>query len=163
MTNSKSINKIINGDSLKELKKFPNESFDLIFADPPYNLQLKKELIRPDASKVDAVNDQWDKFENFKSYDEFTTKWLFREANVLIFDEPTRGIDIGAKFEVHSQILELAKEGKAILMISSELPEIIGMSDRVLVMREGKISADLSRENLSQETILRHAMVGTET
>ena len=90
-------------------------------------------------------------------------KWLFRRANVLIFDEPTRGIDIGAKFEVHSQILELAKEGKAILMISSELPEIIGMSDRVLVMREGRISADLSRENLSQETILRHAMVGTET
>ena len=59
--------------------------------------------------------------------------------------------------------IRLAKEGKAILMISSELPEIIGMSDRVLVMREGKISADLSRENLSQETILRHAMVGTET
>ena len=89
-------------------------------------------------------------------------KWLFRRANVLIFDEPTRGIDVGAKFEVHSQILELAKEGKAILMISSELPEILGMSDRVLVMREGKITADLAREDLTQETILRHAMVGTE-
>ena len=83
MINSKSINKIINGDSLKELKKIPNESFDLIFADPPYNLQLKKELNRPDASKVDAVNDQWDKFENFKSYDEFTTKWLFECKRIL--------------------------------------------------------------------------------
>ena len=83
MINSKLINKIINGDSLKELKKIPNESFDLIFADPPYNLQLKKELIRPDASKVDAVNDQWDKFENFKSYDEFTTKWLFECKRIL--------------------------------------------------------------------------------
>ena len=69
MINSKLINKIIKGDSLKELKKIPNESFDLIFADPPYNLQLKKQLNRPDSSKVDAVNDKWDKFENFKSYD----------------------------------------------------------------------------------------------
>ena len=59
-------NKIINGDSLEELKKIPSESFDLIFADPPYNLQLKNELIRPDRSKVSAVNDKWDQFENFK-------------------------------------------------------------------------------------------------
>ena len=72
MINSKLINNIIKGDSLKELKKIPNESFDLIFADPPYNLQLKKVLNRPDSSKVDAVNDKWDKFENFNSYDEFT-------------------------------------------------------------------------------------------
>jgi site-specific DNA-methyltransferase (adenine-specific)/modification methylase len=83
MINSKLINKIINGDSLKELKKIPDESFDLIFADPPYNLQLKKELNRPDASKVDAVNDQWDKFENFNSYDEFTTKWLLECKRIL--------------------------------------------------------------------------------
>ena len=59
-------NKIINGDSIKELKKIPAESFDLIFADPPYNLQLKKELSRPDRSKVDAVDDAWDKFDSFK-------------------------------------------------------------------------------------------------
>ena len=59
-------NKIINGDSLEELKKIPSESFDLVFADPPYNLQLKNELTRPDRSRVNAVNDKWDKFENFK-------------------------------------------------------------------------------------------------
>ena len=76
MLNSKLINKIINGDSLKELKKIPDESFDLIFADPPYNLQLRNKLIRPDRSKVDAVNDEWDKFESFKVYDEFTSNWL---------------------------------------------------------------------------------------
>ena len=58
-------NKITNGDSLKELKIIPNETFDLIFADPPYNLQLKKELSRPDRSKVSAVNDKWDQFESF--------------------------------------------------------------------------------------------------
>ena len=59
-------NKIINGDSLKELRKIPDETFDLIFSDPPYNLQLKNELIRPDRSKVDAVNDKWDQFKKFK-------------------------------------------------------------------------------------------------
>ena len=69
-------NKIINGDCIKELKKIPNETFDLIFADPPYNLQLRNQLIRPDRSKVSAVNDKWDQFENFKSYDEFTISWL---------------------------------------------------------------------------------------
>ena len=69
-------NKVINGDSLKELKRIPDETFDLIFADPPYNLQLKKELSRPDASKVKAVNDKWDQFESFKAYDQFTLDWL---------------------------------------------------------------------------------------
>ena len=59
-------NKLINGDSLDELRKIPDETFDLIFADPPYNLQLKNKLLRPDSSKVDAVNDKWDQFENFK-------------------------------------------------------------------------------------------------
>ena len=65
-------NKIINGDSLKELKKIPDETFDIIFADPPYNLQLQNSLVRPDRSKVNAVNDKWDQFESFKTYDKFT-------------------------------------------------------------------------------------------
>ena len=69
-------NKIINGDSLKELKKIPKETFDLIFADPPYNLQLKNQLTRPDRSKVSAVNEKWDQFESFKKYDNFTYAWL---------------------------------------------------------------------------------------
>ena len=76
-------NKIINGDSLEELKKIPRETFDLIFADPPYNLQLKSELVRPDRSKVDAVNDKWDQFENFKKYDEFTYEWLSECKRIL--------------------------------------------------------------------------------
>ena len=76
-------NKIINGDSLKELKKIPRETFDLIFADPPYNLQLKNELVRPDRSKVDAVNDKWDQFKNFKKYDEFTYGCLSECKRIL--------------------------------------------------------------------------------
>ena len=76
-------NKIINGDSLEELKKIPRETFDLIFADPPYNLQLKSELTRPDRSKVSAVNDMWDQFENFKKYDDFTYEWLGECKRIL--------------------------------------------------------------------------------
>ena len=76
-------NKIINGNSLEELKKIPNQTFDLIFADPPYNLQLKSELTRPDRSKVSAVNERWDQFESFKKYDEFTYSWLNECRRVL--------------------------------------------------------------------------------
>ncbi len=76
-------NKIINGDSLKELKRIPDETFDLVFADPPYNLQLKNKLTRPDRSKVNAVNDKWDQFESFKKYDEFTYAWLSECKRIL--------------------------------------------------------------------------------
>ena len=76
-------NKLIHGDSLKELKKIPDESFDLIFADPPYNLQLKRELTRPDASKVNAVNEKWDKFKSFEKYDDFTYTWLSQCKRIL--------------------------------------------------------------------------------
>ena len=83
MTNSNLHNRIINGESINELKKIPNETFDLIFADPPYNLQLENNLIRPDSSKVNAVNDKWDQFDSFKSYDQFTNEWLSECKRVL--------------------------------------------------------------------------------
>jgi|TARA_Y100000031_G_scaffold56717_1_gene64395 site-specific DNA-methyltransferase (adenine-specific)/modification methylase len=83
MINSNLKNKIINGNSLQELKKIPDESFDLVFADPPYNLQLKNQLIRPDRSRVNAVNDKWDQFESFKVYDDFTINWLSECRRVL--------------------------------------------------------------------------------
>jgi rhamnose transport system ATP-binding protein len=81
------------------------------------------------------------------------SKWLASEPRVLIMDEPTRGIDIGAKSEIHRLMSSLAQEGLAILMISSELPEIMGMSDRILVMREGTIVAELARADATQEAI----------
>jgi modification methylase len=76
-------NKIINGDSLEELKKIPDETFDVVFADPPYNLQLKNHLTRPDRSKVSAVNDKWDQFESFQKYDEFSISWLKECKRIL--------------------------------------------------------------------------------
>jgi rhamnose transport system ATP-binding protein len=81
-------------------------------------------------------------------------KWLATEPSVLIVDEPTRGIDIGAKVEVHTLLSDLAAQGMAILLISSELPEVLGMADRVLVMHEGRITADLSKNEASEEAVM---------
>lgn len=83
------------------------------------------------------------------------SKWIMSEPDVLILDEPTRGIDVGAKYEIYSIIDELAREGKGILMISSELPEILGMCDRVYVMCEGRITGELSRKDANQESLMK--------
>jgi DNA modification methylase len=79
------INTIIHGDCLEELKKIPNQSIDLIFADPPYNMQLKKELYRPNNTKVEGVNDAWDKFESFEEYDAFCIGWLKECKRIYAF------------------------------------------------------------------------------
>lgn len=81
-------------------------------------------------------------------------KWLLGDLKVLILDEPTRGIDVGSKSEIHKLMTKLAREGLAIIMISSELPEVLGMSDRVIVMREGRIAGEIAREHASQESIM---------
>ena len=80
-------------------------------------------------------------------------KWLCADADVLIFDEPTRGIDIGARVEIYRLMNELASRGKAILMISSDMAEVIGMSDRVYVMREGRIVGQVDQEHLTEDTL----------
>ena len=89
-------------------------------------------------------------------------KWLCTKARIFIFDEPTRGVDVGAKAEIHGFMNELVKEGAAILMISSELPEVIGMSDRIYVMREGRIAAEIPHTEATQERIIESAMGADE-
>ena len=84
-------------------------------------------------------------------------KWLARNVDIIIFDEPTRGIDVGTKAEVHQLMTNLAKEGVCVIMISSELPEILHVSDRILVMREGRIVADLKGQDATQELIMEYA------
>jgi ribose transport system ATP-binding protein len=84
-------------------------------------------------------------------------KWLTRETDVLIFDEPTRGIDVGAKDEIYKLLQELASQGKSIIMISSELPEILRMSDRILVMCEGRVTGILSNKEADQNLIMQYA------
>jgi rhamnose transport system ATP-binding protein len=85
------------------------------------------------------------------------SKWLAAEPRILILDEPTHGVDVGTKADVHRTISHLASQGLTILMISSELPEVLGMSDRILVMREGRLVAELSRAEASQERIIEAA------
>lgn len=82
-------------------------------------------------------------------------KWMFTNPDVLILDEPTRGIDVGAKYEIHRLIHELADQGKAVIIISSELPELIGMSDRIYCIFEGSITGELGRQEFNQETLMK--------
>jgi ABC-type sugar transport system ATPase subunit len=88
-------------------------------------------------------------------------KWLARECAVLMVDEPTRGVDVGAKAEIHHLLDELACQGLALLVISSELPEVMNLSRRILVMRQGKIAGELARADFSQPSLMR-LMAGVE-
>lgn len=85
-------------------------------------------------------------------------KWMFADPDVLILDEPTRGIDVGAKYEIYCIINQLVSEGKSVIMISSELPEVLGMCDRIYVMNEGRMVGELSEEEASQELIMAHIL-----
>jgi inositol transport system ATP-binding protein len=85
------------------------------------------------------------------------SRWLLTDPDILIIDEPTRGIDVGAKSEIHRLMGELAKQGKAIIMVSSEMPEILGMSDRIVVMCDGSLVGEISRADATQEKIMELA------
>ena len=84
-------------------------------------------------------------------------RWLLAQANVLILDEPTRGVDVGAKYEIYKIMRELAEEGNAIIMVSSEMPELLGMSDRVLVMCEGRMTGILDHDEATQVNVMQLA------
>src|SRR5689334_1687617 len=90
------------------------------------------------------------------------SKWLFANPEILILDEPTRGIDVGAKYEIYTIINRLASEGKGIIFISSELPEILGVCDRIYVMRDGKIVGEMPASEASQEKVMKHIMTQQE-
>ena len=86
------------------------------------------------------------------------SKWLCCQADILIFDEPTRGIDVGSKAEIYQLMNQLTASGVAVIMISSELPEILGMSDRILVMHQGRITGELTADEATQEKLLHCAL-----
>jgi ABC-type sugar transport system ATPase subunit len=87
-------------------------------------------------------------------------RWLLTNSQVFIFDEPTRGIDVGAKLEIHNLMRDLAREGKVILMISSDLPEVLSVSDRVLVIRRGRLVKELEGTEITEEQVVLHATQG---
>lgn len=142
VTNLNQILKKLNGLKILDLKKEAQNveklSRDLLIKTPSV-LQLVKNLSGGNQQKV------------------ILAKWLNRDCKILIFDEPTRGIDVGAKAEIYKLMNELVGQGVCIIMISSELPEILGMSDRIYVMHEGVITGELSRQEADQDLILRYA------
>ena len=81
-------------------------------------------------------------------------RWLLTKPEVLLLDEPTRGIDVGAKYEIYQLIIDLAKEGKGVVMVSSEMPELLGVCDRILVMSGGRVAGEVNAKETSQEEIL---------
>ena len=89
-------------------------------------------------------------------------KWMYADPDILILDEPTRGIDVGAKYEIYCIINELVAEGKSVIMISSELPEVLGMSDRIYVLNEGRLVGEFTRDEASQEKIMA-CILATDT
>jgi ABC-type sugar transport system ATPase subunit len=87
-------------------------------------------------------------------------RWLLAKPKVLIVDEPTRGVDVGAKAEMHALLEELARKGAAVLVISSDLPEVLSISDRVLVLREGRLTGELPREEATEAAVMKLASMG---
>jgi putative multiple sugar transport system ATP-binding protein len=89
------------------------------------------------------------------------SKWIFADPDVLILDEPTRGIDVGAKYEIYTIINSLASQGKSVIVISSELPELIGLCDRIYTLNEGRLTGEVAREDAAQETLMQYMMKGS--
>jgi ribose transport system ATP-binding protein len=139
---------------LPNLKKFSRRGG---FVDSARTRQTAESLVKRLNIKTSSVNKKVRLLSGGNQQKIVIAKWLLRDCDILFFDEPTRGIDIGAKSEIYKLLDELAAEGKAIVMISSELPEVLRMSHRVLVMCEGRITGELSRHDATQESIMHLA------
>src|SRR5690606_11218222 len=132
------------------LAHLPNLTrFDLI--DGKKERQLADEYVERLAIKAPSIGQKVAYLSGGNQQKVVISKWLATNPKVLIVDEPTRGIDVGAKANIYELLSELARQGMAILMISSDLPEILAMSDRILVMRQGRISAEIAGDEATQE------------
>ena len=128
-----------------------------IFIDKAKSKEVSKKYVESLKTKTPSVSQLVKKLSGGNQQKVVIAKWLVRNSDILIFDEPTRGIDVGAKSEIYALMEKLAKEGKSIIMISSELPEVLRMSDRVIVMCEGRITGTLDIAEANQEVIMESA------
>jgi ribose transport system ATP-binding protein len=119
---------------------------------------VAQEYVRKLHIRTPSINNTMDSLSGGNQQKVMLAKAMFTNSSVLIFDEPTKGIDVGAKEEIYHLIIELACEKKGIIMISSEVPELLGMSDRILVMKNGRITAEMAREEANQENIMEAAL-----
>jgi len=128
-----------------------------MFIDKAKSREVSQKYVESLKTKTPSVSQLVKKLSGGNQQKVVIAKWLVRNSDILIFDEPTRGIDVGAKSEIYALMEELAKEGKSIIMISSELPEVLRMSDRVIVMCEGRITGTLDIAEANQEVIMESA------
>lgn len=138
---------------LSTLEKF----VDGIFINKSKSRQVSEKYVKELKTKTPSTDQLVKKLSGGNQQKVVIAKWLVRDSDILIFDEPTRGIDIGAKSEIYTLMEKLAKEGKSIIMISSELPEVLRMSDRVIVMCEGRITGVIDISEANQEVIMQSA------
>jgi len=136
--------------NLKSLVRF-------LFVDRRRERAIAEQYVRELQIKTPSVEQVTQNLSGGNQQKVVLAKWLFTQSRVLIFDEPTRGIDVGAKVEIYKLMNDLARKGVSILMISSELPEVLGMCDRVLVMHEGRLAGELARKDATQERIMQLA------
>jgi putative multiple sugar transport system ATP-binding protein len=106
-------------------------------------------------TKTPSVNEGVDKLSGGNQQKVVLSKWMFTDSDLLILDEPTRGIDVGAKYEIYEVIFGLAAQGKGVIVISSELPEVLGLSDRIYTVFEGQVTANVPVEEATQESLMR--------
>ncbi|HML68074.1 MAG TPA: sugar ABC transporter ATP-binding protein [Clostridia bacterium] len=119
--------------------------------------QLVKDNVKKLSIKTPSIKTQIQSLSGGNQQKVIISRWLANDPDVLIMDEPTRGIDVGAKYEIYCIIAELAKQGKSIIMISSEMPELIGMADRIMVMCDGRVTGVVDGKDMNQETIMELA------
>ncbi len=128
-----------------------------IFIDEKKSMEVSEQYVNELKTKTPSIKQPVRKLSGGNQQKVVIAKWLTRNCDILIFDEPTRGIDIGAKSEIYTLMETLVKQGKSIIMISSELPEVLRMSDRVIIMCEGRITGAMNIEEANQENIMRSA------
>ena len=120
--------------------------------------QFVQDILGTIRTKYASMEDTVDSLSGGNQQKVAFAKWIAADCKCLILDEPTRGVDVGAKTEIYKIINDFAAQGLAVIMISSEMPEIIGMCDRVIIMSRGRVTGELSREELSENNLIKFAM-----
>ena len=143
-------NSILRNTTLANLKGVSSATF--IDKDKEY--AVAQEYVEKLRTKTPSVEQLVGNLSGGNQQKVLLAKWMFANPDVLILDEPTRGIDVGAKYEIYCIINDLAKAGKSVIMISSELPEVIGMSDRIYIMNQAKIVGEMKASEATQENIM---------
>ena len=119
-----------------------------------------REILDSINTKYASIDDKASQLSGGNQQKVALAKWLAAKSKCIIFDEPTRGVDVGAKTEIYTCINQLAAQGIGIVMISSEMPELMGISDRIIVMRQGQVAGEISKEEFTENNMIRLAMGG---